>query len=89
MKDVVEISEIMKGCAHPRRIRIMMVLKSSRSRLSLDELSEKAEVPYKTAAVHVGILQESGLVSRSRYGQRVEHALTDLGANVLEFMSGL
>ncbi len=89
MKEAVEIAEIIKGCAHPRRIRIMMALKGSKTRLSLDELSEKADVPYKTAAVHVGILQESGLVTKSRYGQRVEHELTDLGGEILEFLTCL
>lgn len=89
MKDVVELADIMKGCAHPRRVTLLMVLKSNHSAMSLEELSEKSDVPYKTAAVHMETLRESGLVNKTRYGQRVEHTLTKLGEEVLEFMTCL
>lgn len=89
MKSNFEIAEIMKGVAHSRRIRILLAIKSAKSHPSLDELSDASDIPYKTTYSHVERLVESGLVSKSRYGLRVEHRLTEQGERLVEFISCL
>ncbi len=83
-----DLAEVAKGFSHAKRINILLRIAKTPD-MSLEEISANSEIPYKTAAVHIRRLERSGLIRRKRENQHVNHSITPLGEQVLEFLSSL
>lgn len=83
-----QIERIAKGFANHRRIEMMELL-SKESDLSLQDISLKLKVNYKTASEHLRRLVNAGLVYKRNRGFNVLHKLSPLGVSILKFLRKL
>lgn len=76
---------IVKGIANHRRIEILYTL-ASQPDLSVEEIAEVCSAEYKTIAMHLHRLAQSGLITKKYFGRRVEHRLTERGTQALDYL---
>lgn len=79
---------IVKGYANHRRIAMMQLLQKE-PELSLQDISDKLHINFKTASDHLRRLTISGLVLKRNKANNVLHKLSSRGESVLEFLRKL
>lgn len=84
-KSYRQLERIVKGFANHRRIQILELL-AKKPELSVDELSERLGINYKTASEHIRRLAIAGLLMKRHDGLNVRHKLTRRGKGVLKFL---
>jgi DNA-binding transcriptional ArsR family regulator len=82
------LERLVRGFSNHRRIEILGLLKKEQE-LSVEEISEKLSINYKTAADHLRRLAIAGLVLKKSDGVSIRHKLTDRAYNVLKFLRTL
>ena len=88
MKDYRILERLVRGFANHRRIQIMELLKKE-PELSVDEVTEKLGINYKTAADHLRRLTIAGLLLKRSDSVSIRHKLTPRALNVLKFLRTL
>lgn len=83
-----QLERIVKGAANHRRIQILLLLDET-PELSVQEISVKLKINYKTASEHIRRLAISGLVLKRSRGINVLHRVSLLGELVLKFLRKL
>ncbi len=83
-----KLEKTVKGFANHWRIKILVFLDKNPGSI-LDNISEYTNGNFKTIAVHVSKLNQTGLVWKEYRGRTVLHSLTPLGKNVLTFLRKL
>jgi DNA-binding transcriptional ArsR family regulator len=63
-----------------------MELLKKNPELSVDEIADKLDINYKTAADHTRRLAIAGLVLKRNEGASVRHKLSDRGIVILKFL---
>ncbi len=80
-----QLERIVKGFANPRRIQIMLLLKTE-PELSLSGISRRLKIDTRTASAHVIRLTTAGLVWKRSEGRWVRHRLTRRAEAILIFL---
>lgn len=80
-----QLERIVKGFANHRRIEILQIL-DKEPELSVDEISEKLEINYKTASEHIRRLAITGLIMKRSDSMNVRQRLTTRGESILKFL---
>jgi predicted transcriptional regulator len=83
-----DIEVIIKGFAHHTRIEILEILEAY-PYISLEEISTKIKVNYKTTSEHVRKLATSGLIKKQVHKTSMRHSLTQRGKSILKFLRTL
>lgn len=84
-KNYRQLERIVKGFASHRRIEILELLKRE-PELSVDEISEKLNINFKTASEHLRRLAIAGLLLKRSEGNNVRHKLTERAQSILKFL---
>ncbi len=79
---------IIKGFSNHTRIEILEILEAF-PYISLEEISFKIKVNYKTTSEHVRKLTISGLIKKQAHKTSVRHSLTQRGKSILKFLRTL
>jgi len=79
-----KLERIIKGVANHRRIEILVLL-NRKPELSVEEISDRLNVNFKTIAAHVGKLAASGMIMKRNDINFVRHNLTSRGQTTLKF----
>lgn len=79
------LERVVKGFANHWRIEILGLLRKE-PELSVEEISEKLDMNFKTASVHVQRLAIAGLVLKRYEANVVRHKLTSRGESILKFL---
>ncbi|OGY38659.1 MAG: hypothetical protein A2418_02945 [Candidatus Brennerbacteria bacterium RIFOXYC1_FULL_41_11] len=87
-KNFYQLERVTKGFASHRRIQIMELL-AKEPELSVEEITERLEINYKTAADHVRRLAIAGLIMKRSDGFSVRQKLTPRGETILAFLRKL
>ncbi len=87
-KDFFRLERVAKGFASHRRIQIMELL-AEEPELSVEEITERLNINYKTAADHIRRLAIAGLVAKRSDGFSVRQKLTPRGETILSFLRKL
>ena len=82
------LERIVKGFSNHRRIQVLSIL-DGEPQLSLDEITDRTHINYKTASEHVRRLALSGLVYKRSDSHSVRHVLSARGKQVLKFLRTL
>ena len=88
VKNFYQLERVTKGFANHRRIQIMELL-AKEPELSVEEITERLEINYKTAADHVRRLAIAGLIMKRSDGFSVRQKLTPRGETILAFLRRL
>lgn len=80
--------ETVKGFANHRRIEILSLLLDY-PYLSVEEISEKTQINYKTASGHIKRLETIGLIRKQNHKTSRRHSLTQKGKTILKFLRTL
>jgi DNA-binding transcriptional ArsR family regulator len=80
-----QLERIVRGFANHRRIKILELLERE-PELSVDEISEKLDINFKTASEHIRRLAIAGLIMKRQRSLNVRHKLTDRGLSILKFL---
>jgi len=84
-KSYYQLERIVKGVANHRRIEILELLKDN-PELSLDSISKKLEVNFKTISEHIRRLSTASFVLKRYEGHNVRHKITNKGLAILKFL---
>lgn len=87
-KSYYQLERIVKGVANHRRIEILELLKNN-PELSLEKISEKLNVNFKTLSEHIKRLAAAGFVLKRYEGHNVRHKITNRGVIILKFLRTL
>jgi DNA-binding transcriptional ArsR family regulator len=68
-------AEFCKGMAHPKRIQILMTLKTGEK--SVNELARVTRIPQANVSQHLSILRQFGLLDTRRDGTNVYYSISD------------
>lgn len=79
---------VVKGFANHRRLDIMVLL-SKESELSLQAISQRLDINFKTASEHLRRLMLAGLIIKTNDANFVLHTITPRGREVLHFLERL
>ena len=82
------MERVVKGYANHRRIQILELLRNE-PELSLDEVSRRLNINFKTGSEHIRRLAIAGLVVKRSDGHNVRHKVTNRGQQVLKFLRTL
>lgn len=82
------LERFVRGFSNHRRIQILELLKSN-PELSVDDITGKLKINYKTASEHIRRLAISGLILKRSEGSTVRHKLTSAGEKILKFLRTL
>ncbi len=88
LKTYRELERIVRGFSNHRRIEILERL-SHDPELSVDEVSKKLNVNFKTISEHIRRLAIPGLVIKRNAGASVRHRLSERGLMILKFLRTL
>jgi predicted ArsR family transcriptional regulator len=88
MYDNKQIETIVKGFANHRRLDILFLLENE-SELSLQEISQRLDINFKTASEHLRRLMLAGLIVKTNDANFVLHTITPRGRDVLAFLEKL
>lgn len=83
-----QLERIVKGFANHRRIQILLLL-ADEPELSVQEISSKLNINFKTASEHIRRLSISGIVLKRNQGSSVRHKVSSSGNNILKFLRTL
>ena len=83
-----QLERIAKGFANHRRIEIMGLLEEE-PELSVEEITDRLKINFKTGAVHIQRLAIAGLVLKRSDGNSVRHKLTSRAKSILKFLRTL
>ena len=68
--EIIQLSEILKGIAHPSRIAIMNLLASSKTnKMTVKSLYKTLKISQPVMSRHLGILKSCGVIERSTEGK--------------------
>jgi len=84
-KSYYQLERIVKGFSNHRRIEILEALKSN-PELSLEEISKKLKINFRTAHDHIKKLAAAEFVLKRSDGFNVRHKVTEKGLSVLKFL---
>ncbi|MCX6718475.1 MAG: winged helix-turn-helix domain-containing protein [Candidatus Staskawiczbacteria bacterium] len=87
-KSYYQLERIVKGVANHRRIEILELLKAN-PELSLESISKKLDVNFKTISEHIKRLATAGFVIKRYEGHLVRHKITIRGLAILKFLRTL
>lgn len=79
--DYFELERLMKSVASRHRIHMLYVI-ASNTDASVEEIAAECHLGYKSAAAHLKVLSDAGLIQKRQYGKRVEHELTAKGVEL-------
>lgn len=85
MKTAKQLERYFKGAANHRRIDILLVVEKDDG-ITVNEISEKLSVNFKTISQHTQSLVRAGLLSKRYKSQQVMHSLSPYGKSFLKFM---
>ncbi len=88
MRTNTQLETIVKGFANHRRLDILELLEKE-SELSLQEISQRLDINFKTASEHLRRLVYAGLIVKTNDANFVLHTITPRGRKVLEFLNNL
>lgn len=88
VKSFYQLERVAKGFASHRRIQIMELL-AKEPELSVEEITERLNINYKTAADHIRRLAIAGLIMKRSDGFSVRQKLTPRGETILAFLRKL
>lgn len=83
-----KLEKTVKGFANHRRIEILETLLDY-PYLSLEEISQKLIINYKTASEHLRRLEIAGLIRKQSHKNSVRHSLSQQGKTILKFLRTL
>lgn len=88
MKTHRELERIIKGFSNHRRIQILSLLQKE-PELSVDEISTKLNINFKTGSEHIRRLAIAGLLMKRSDGNNVRHKITSRAESILKFLRTL
>ena len=86
--DFNKFERLVRGFSNHRRIEIMDLLFRD-PELSVEEISERLDINFKTGSEHIRRLAIAGLVIKRHAGNNVRHKLTENGVAILKFLRTL
>jgi len=86
--DFNKLERLVRGFSNHRRIEIMDLLFRD-PELSVEEISERLDINFKTGSEHIRRLAIAGLVIKRHAGNNVRHKLTESGLAILKFLRTL
>ena len=87
-KTYKQLERLVRGFSNHRRIEILELLLKS-PELSIEEISSRLGVNFKTVSEHVRRLAISGLVIKRSEGASVRHKITNNAFLILKFLRTL
>jgi predicted transcriptional regulator len=82
------LEQLVRGFSNHRRIQMIDLLDKS-PELSVDEISQKLHINFKTTSAHLKRLIIAGLIQKKSSGKAIRHKLTKRGNFVLTFLRTL
>ena len=82
------LEKTVRGFSNHRIIEILEFL-SKNPDASLNEISERLKVNFKTISEHTRRLASAGLIEKRYKGAAVLHKISQLGNNILKFLRTL
>ena len=83
-----QLEQIVRGFSNHRRIQ-MLDLIDSVPELSVDEISKRLNIHFKTTSSHLRRLIIAGLIMKRSQGKDIRHKISERGKNVLTFLRTL
>ncbi|OGH18269.1 MAG: hypothetical protein A2868_03390 [Candidatus Levybacteria bacterium RIFCSPHIGHO2_01_FULL_40_15b] len=83
-----QLEQIVRGFSNHRRIE-MLDLIDSMPELSVDEISKKLNINFKTTSSHLRRLIIAGLIMKRSRGKDIRHKLSERGKFILTFLRTL
>ena len=84
-KTSIQLERHFKGVANHRRIDILLLVARNEG-ISVEEISEKLRVNFKTVSERTRRLTLAGLVTKAYQGRRVAHTLSPYGEQFVRFI---
>ena len=75
MKDIEELSDILKALSDQTRLKILKLLNSYESMLCVNAITNKLEVTQSAVSQHLRILRQVGLVKSERRGYFIHYTV--------------
>ena len=88
IKNYRTLERLVRGFANHRRIEMLELL-AKEPELSVEEISKKLNINYKTSADHLRRLTIAGLLFKRSDSVSIRHKLTPRAVNVLKFLRTL
>lgn len=83
-----QLEQIVRGFSNHRRIQ-MLDLIDSVPELSVNEISKKLNINFKTSSSHLRRLIIAGLIMKRGTGKDIRHKLSERGKTILTFLRTL
>lgn len=83
-----QLEQIVRGFSNHRRIQMLDLIDLT-PELSVDEISKKLNVNFKTASSHLKRLIIAGLIMKRSKGKDIRHKISERGKTVLTFLRTL
>lgn len=83
-----QLEQIVRGFSNHRRIQ-MLDLIDLIPELSVDEVSKKLNINFKTASSHLRRLIIAGLIMKRSQGKDIKHRISERGKTFLTFLRTL
>jgi len=80
-----QLERYFKGAANHRRIAILIAV-SENEDITVEGISRKMDVNFKTISQHTRSLVHAGLLNKNYTGRQVAHSLSPYGKSFLKFM---
>jgi DNA-binding transcriptional ArsR family regulator len=84
-KTAKQLERYFKGAANHRRISILELV-SKIDKITVEDISTKLSVNFKTISQHTHSLVRAGLLNKKYMGRKVMHSLSPYGQLFLKFM---
>ena len=86
MKTSKQLERHFKGAANYHRIDILLLV-FKEPNITVEEISEKLDVNFKTVSEHTRRLVQSGLLNKRYAGRSVGHSLSPYGQRFVKFIN--
>ena len=83
-----QLEQIVRGFSNHRRIQMLDLIDLT-PELSVQEISKKFDINFKTASSHLRRLIIAGLIMKRSQGKDIRHKISERGKNVLTFLRTL
>ena len=83
-----QLEQIVRGFSNHRRIQMLDLIDLT-PELSVQEISKKFNINFKTASSHLRRLIIAGLIMKRSQGKDIRHKISERGKNVLTFLRTL
>lgn len=83
-----QLEQIVRGFSNHRRIQMLNLIDLT-PELSVDEISKKINVNFKTSSSHLKRLIVAGLIMKRSKGKDIRHKISERGKTVLTFLRTL